>query len=97
MDQIRSQPWRGGGGSRCGGKRGFRAAKATIATSWRTSSKAGEMYGLPLPFLSIGEVGDHKREDDLWVLGNNDTLGYDVYDATGEYRRANFYLLLRDW
>lgn len=54
------------------------------------------MYGLPLPFLSIAEVGDHKREDDLWVLGNNDTLGYDVYDATGESGHPNFYLPWRD-
>lgn len=96
VDQIRSQPWQGGGGSWRGGKRGFRAAKATIATSRKTSSKAEAMYGLPLPFLSIAEVGDHKREDDLWVLGNNDTLGYDVYDATGESGHPNFYLPWRD-
>lgn len=96
VDQMRSKSWRGGGGSRRGGQRGFRAAKATIATSRTTSIPAGETYELPLPFLSIAEVGDHRREDDFWVLGDDGTSGYDVYDATSEYRPANFCMPWQD-
>lgn len=34
---------------------------------------------------TVGEVGDHRSADDLWLLVDADGGGYDVYDATGEY------------
>lgn len=35
--------------------------------------------------FTVGEVGDHRSADDLWLLVDADGGGYDVYDATGEY------------
>lgn len=34
---------------------------------------------------TVGEVGDHRSADDLWLLVDAEGGGYDVYDATGEY------------
>lgn len=98
-DQMRSRSWRGPDkrGDDGSSGRSYRAARASMATPPRASSslvraiesnKAQETYELPLPSLSIGEIGDHGSEDDFWVLGDNGSFGYDVYDATGEYCKS---------
>lgn len=42
----------------------------------------------------MGEVGDHRSADDLWLLVDAEDGGYDVYDATGEYNMLTLILLL---
>lgn len=37
-------------------------------------------------FFTIGEVGDHLSAESFWVLADDGSLGYDVFDATGQDR-----------
>lgn len=36
-------------------------------------------------YFSVGEIGDHRRLDDAWVVEANDQHGFDIYDITGNY------------
>lgn len=47
---------------------------------------------------TVGEVGDHRSADDLWLLVDAEDGGYDVYDATGEYAaRSCGYGMMFPW
>lgn len=72
--------WSSRGGGRGSRRRGYRAARATL-TDPGTSVQM--IRPRKVPFLTIAEVGDHRNEDDFWVLGGDGAFGYDVFDATG--------------
>jgi len=38
----------------------------------------------PTKYFTIGEVGEHRAHNDLWLLCEDDMSGFDVYDASGE-------------
>lgn len=68
----------GGGGQRGGGRGGNRRGMMMRRTAAALDSHRTHLY-------TVGEVGDHRSADDLWLLVDADGGGYDVYDATGEY------------
>lgn len=50
------------------------------------AGRAPDGHHQAMPHLfTVGEVGDHRSADDLWLLIDAEGGGYDVYDATGEY------------
>lgn len=50
------------------------------------AGRASAAHHQAMPRLfTVGEVGDHRSADDLWLLVDAEGGGYDVYDATGEY------------
>lgn len=67
----------GGGGTRGGGNRRAMMAGRT--------APAGDL-ATRLQLYTVGEVGDHRSADDLWLLVDVDGGGYDIYDATSKLR-----------
>lgn len=73
---------RGGGEGRGSGQRGGRGGNRRAMMAGRVRA-ALDIHKPQL--YTVGEVGDHRSADDLWLLVDAEGGGHDVYDATGEH------------
>lgn len=47
---------------------------------WQTSARTS-----PIRYCTVGEVGDHRSQGDLWLLCDDGASGFDIYDVTGKW------------